>query len=279
MRPFRIKIKDRFTQAAKTLLLCSIALVPLSAFAWEYDSEAATTTQAVQLRTGAAFNKKWKNGLRLGISEEVRFDVYNSMVGPHFRKSYTTIDLGYKPIEYVKFDAGYTFRIIGADSTWSAAKKADVNEWMRHRVFFSVTGSYAFDYAKIYLRERAQLDMRTDSVNPLEKNKFNWVLRSRVGSEFIIPGKPVKPYLWVELINTLNAPEYQQKNGHQFISDVRTQAGIKWRVSRLSTLDFYYRFTYGYDRDINITKNKGKIELTEETLYMHSIGITYNLDW
>lgn len=279
MRPFRIKIKNRFAQAAKTLLLCSIALAPLSAFAWEYDSEAATTTQAVQLRTGAAFNKKWKNGLRLGISEEVRFDVYNSMVGPHFRKSYTTIDLGYKPIEYVKFDAGYTFRIIGADSTWSAAKKADVNEWMRHRVFFSVTGSYTFDYAKIYLRERAQLDMRTDSVNPLEKNKFNWVLRSRVGSEFIIPGKPVKPYLWVELINTLNAPEYQQKNGHQFISDVRTQAGIKWRVSRLSTLDFYYRFTYGYDRDINITKNKGKIELTEETLYMHSIGITYNLDW
>ena len=209
----------------------------------------------------------------------MRFDVYNSMVGPHFRKSYTTIDLGYKPIEYVKFDAGYTFRIIGADSTWSAAKKADVNEWMRHRVFFSVTGSYTFDYAKIYLRERAQLDMRTDSVNPLEKNKFNWVLRSRVGSEFIIPGKPVKPYLWVELINTLNAPEYQQKNGHQFISDVRTQAGIKWRVSRLSTLDFYYRFTYGYDRDINITKNKGKIELTEETVYMHSIGITYNLDW
>jgi hypothetical protein len=279
MRPFRIKIKNRFTQAAKTLLLCSIALVPLSAFAWEYDSEAATTTQAVQLRTGAAVNKKWHNGLRLGISEEVRFDVYNSMVGPHFRKSYTTIDLGYKPIEYVKFDAGYTFRIIGADSTWSAAKKADVNEWMRHRVFFSVTGTYTFDYAKIYLRERAQLDMRTDSVNPLEKNKFDWVLRSRVGSEFIIPGKPVKPYLWVELINTLNAPEYQQKNGHQFISDVRTQAGIKWRVSRLSTLDFYYRFTYGYDRDINITKNKGKIELTEETLYMHSIGITYNLDW
>ena len=279
MRPFRIKIKNRFTQAAKTLLLCSIALVPLSAFAWEYDSEAATTTQAVQLRIGAAFNKKWHNGLRLGISEEVRFDVYNSMVGPHFRKSYTTIDLGYKPIEYVKFDAGYTFRIIGADSTWSAAKKADVNEWMRHRVFFSVTGTYTFDYAKIYLRERAQLDMRTDSVNPLEKNKFNWVLRSRVGSEFIIPGKPVKPYLWVELINTLNAPAYQQKNGHQFISDVRTQAGIKWRVSRLSTLDFHYRFTYGYDRDINITKNKGKIELTEETLYMHSIGITYNLDW
>ena len=277
MRPFRIKIKNRFAQAAKTLLLCSIALVPLSAFAWEYDSEAAT--QAAQLRTGAAFNKKWHNGLRLGISEEVRFDVYNSMVGPHFRKSYTTIDFGYKPIDYLKLDVGYTLRIIGADSTWSATKKADPNEWIRHRLFFSATGSYTFRYAKIYLRERVQLDMRTDSVNLLEKNKYNVLLRSKIGTEFIVPGKPVKPYLWLELINTLNAPEYQQKNGHQFISDVRTQAGIKWRMSRLSTLDFYYRFTYGYDRDINITKNKGKIELTEEKLYMHSIGITYNLDW
>ena len=121
--------------------------------------------------------------------------------------------------------------------------------------------------------------MRTDSVNLLEKNKYDLVLRSKLGTEFIIPGKPVKPYLWVELINTLNAPEYQQKNGHQFITDVRAQAGVKWRVSRLSSLDFFYRFTYGYERDINITKKKGYIELTEETLYMHSIGITYLLDW
>ena len=75
-----------------------------------------------------------------------------------------------------------------------------------------------------------------------------------------------------------NAPEYQQKNGQQFISRVRTQAGVKWRVSRLSSLDFYYRFTYGYDRDINITKNKGNIELTEETLYQHSFGVSYHID-
>lgn len=286
MRPLRSKNKDRFAQGQKTnmirpivLCLCSLFLIPYSLYAWSYDSEAATTTQAAQLRFGAEFNKKWRNGLRLGICQELRFDVYNSAVGPHFRKSYTTIDLGYKPIEFVKFDAGYTLRILGPDSTWSATKKADPNEWIRHRVFFSVTGSYTFDYAKIYLRERLQLDMRTDSVNLLEKNKYNLVLRSKLGTEFIIPSKPVKPYLWVELINTLNAPEYQQKNGHQFITDVRAQAGVKWRVSRLSSLDFFYRFTYGYDRDINITKKKGYIELTEETQYMHSIGITYHLDW
>lgn len=263
----------RFFAVLAALAVCALA------HAWSYDSETATEMQAAQLRFGAEFNKKWRNGLRLGVSEDLRFDIYNSAVGPNFRKSYTTLEFGYKPIEYVKLDVGYTLRILGADSTWSATKKADPNEWIRHRVFFSVTGSYTFDYAKIYLRERVQLDMRTDSVNLLEKNKYNVLLRSKIGAEALIPGKPVKPYLWVELINTLNAPEYQQKDGRQFITDIRTQAGVKWRLTRLSSLDFFYRFSYGYNRDINITKKKGYIELTEEKQYMHSIGIVYNLDW
>ena len=54
---------------------------------------------------------------------------------------------------------------------------------------------------------------------------------------------------------------------------------MKWRLTKLSSLDFFYRFQYGYDRDINITKNKGYIQLTEEKSYLHAIGVTYNLDW
>ena len=121
--------------------------------------------------------------------------------------------------------------------------------------------------------------MRTDSVNLLEKNRYNWLLRSRLSAEFIVPGKPVKPYVWCELENTLNVPEYQQRNGKQYISHVRTQVGVKWRLTKMSSLDFYYRFQYGYNRDINITKNKGYIQLTEKTTYLHAIGVTYNLDW
>lgn len=263
----------------RLLVIGVLLLGSISTFAWNYDSEEAVTGHVAQVRFGAEFTKKWRNGLRLCVSEDLRFDAYNSLVGPNFRKSYTTIDFGYRPIEYVKFDLGYTLKLLGPDSTWSDSKRADANKWIRHRLYFSVTGSYTFDYAKLYLRERVQLDMRTDSVNLLEKNQFDWCLRSRLGAEALIPGKPVKPYLWVELINTLNVPEYQQRNGHQFITSVRTQAGVKWRLTRLSSLDFFYRFTYGYDRDINITKKKGYIQLTEETLYMHSIGVNYNLDW
>ena len=60
-------------------LLIALAVCAL-AHAVDYDSEAATTTQAAQLRFGAEFNKKWRNGLRLGIGQELRFDVYNSAV-------------------------------------------------------------------------------------------------------------------------------------------------------------------------------------------------------
>ena len=263
-------------------------LYSTSAFAWDYSSTGSTREDIVQLRTGAEFSKKWKNGLRLSIGEELRFNLYDveagtnakaakidTAYGASFSKSYTTLALAYAHPEftYIKLDAGYTLRLLG-NKGWS-----DPNKFLRHRVFFGVTGSYKTDLAKIYLRERFVCDMRTDSVNVLEKNLYNWTLRSRLGAEFVVPGQPVKPYLWVELENTLNAPEYQQKNGRQFISCVRTQAGVKWRITRLSSLDFFYRFQYGYDRNINVTKSKGNIQLTEQTAYLHAVGIVYNLDW
>lgn len=249
-----------------------LAAMPM-ALAWNYQSQESDTTQSMQLWVGVEFTKKWHNGLRLSIAEDLRFDVYNSTSGAALSKSYTTLTLCYSPIEYVKLDAGYTFKLHG-NKGWT-----DANEFLRHRVFFGVTGSYKTTYAKIYLRERALCEMRTDSVNLLEKNRYDWRLRSRIGIEFYIPGRPLKPYLWAELENTLNVPEYQQLNGQQYINRVRTQVGVKWRITKLSSLDFYYRFQYGYNRDINITKKKSYIELNEERSFQHAIGITYNLDW
>lgn len=262
----------------RAFLLILTTMSALSAFAWNYDSQTTSKQEVVQMRVGADFTKHWDCGVKLSIAEEVRFDLMyqlaDSNFGPGFNKFYTTIALSYAPIEYVKFDAGYTMRILGRRLT------ADYNEWLRHRVFFSVTGSYRFNVVKLYLRERALCEIRTDSVNLKEKNQYDWLLRSRVGAEFHILSKPnVKPYLWFELENTLNVPEYQQKNGHQYISHIRTQTGVKWRVSRLSSLDFYYRFQYGYNRDINITRKNGYIQLDEENHYTHSIGVTYNFDW
>lgn len=269
-------------------LLCVVCLLFLSpnVMAWEYDSYGNTMEQSVEIRVGADFSKKWKNGLSLSLSEDVRVCLYDKLSGvnakdefvdtvngPAFNKSYTTVALAYSPIKYLKFDVGYTLRLLGGKD-WS-----DYNEYLRHRLHIGLTGIYDTHYVKLSLRERLLCDIRTDSVNLLEKQQYEWLLRSRLAAEFYVPGKPVKPYAWIELENTLNATEYQQKDGHQYISQVRTQAGVKWRLSRRSSLDFYYRFQYGYNRDVNITKRKGYIQLTEETSYLHAIGMTYNLDW
>lgn len=269
-------------------LLCVVCLLFLSpnVMAWEYDSYGNTMEQSVEIRVGADFSKKWKNGLSLSLSEDVRVGLYDKLSGvnakdefvdtvngPAFNKSYTTVSLAYSPIKYLKFDVGYTLRLLGGKD-WS-----DYNEYLRHRLHIGLTGIYDTHYVKLSLRERLLCDIRTDSVNLLEKQQYEWLLRSRLAAEFYVPGKPVKPYAWIELENTLNATEYQQKDGHQYISQVRTQAGVKWRLSRRSSLDFYYRFQYGYNRDVNITKRKGYIQLTEETSYLHAIGVAYNLDW
>ena len=273
--------------------LCSVLclLYSAAAFATDYNSTGSTTEQRVQTRVGADFTKHWKCGVQLSIGEELRFDLMDNVVGTTskseaidtaygaaFNKSYTTLSLAYTPIEYVKLDAGYTLRILGRKD-WS-----DPNEFIRHRVFFGVTGSYKTQYAKLYLRERFLLEMRMDSVNTDEKQAYAWLLRSRLGADFYVPGKPVKPYIWAELENTLNAPEFQQNNGQQFITNVRLQAGVKWRITKLSSLNFYYRFTYGYDRDINVNKSyySGKtlkLRLDEQKEFQHAIGVQYSLDW
>ena len=285
MKGYRLQVIGyRLRVTGALLLLCSI-----STFA-QYDATGETTEQVVQLRVGAEFGKTWdRQGVKLSIGEELRFNLYDAQAGTNakgtvvdgnlgasFNRSYTTLALRYMhpDFEYIKADAGYTLRLLG-DKGWS-----DPNEFLRHRIFFGATAQYKMRYAKIHLRERALCDIRTDSVNVLEKNKVNWSLRSRIGADFYILQKPnVKPYVWCELENTLNVPTYQQRNGNQYISHVRTQAGVNWRVSKRSSLDFYYRFQYGYNRDINITKQKGYVQLTEETTYLHAIGIAYHFGW
>jgi len=83
------------------------------------------------------------------------------------------------------------------------------------------------------------------------------------------------------------AIELQQKyanndptqKGHQYVRRVRSSLGVVWRLTQRSSLDFYYRFNYGYDRDVTLKANSQKLLLTEETSYQHVIGIAYNFGW
>jgi len=279
--------------------LCSVfcVLSSLPAHAWDYSSTQNKDKHAAQLRVEASYGKKWKNGLGLRLAEDLRFDMVSnvaketasattsSLTGPRFNKSYTTLTLSYKhpQFAYLKGDIGYTLKLTNKDTL-------AVKEIMRHRAFFSLHGSYRYENWSFGLRERVLTEIRMDNLDQhtatgyYEDNRANWYLRSKIEVAYHAVSKPLKPYLWCELENTLNANPLQQyyaanntaNSGRQYIRYIRTGIGLTWRLDRRNSLDFSYRFQYGYDRDVNVKPKKQTIHLTEQRSLMHLIGISYH---
>ena len=278
------------------LIAIAVLLAP-PIHAWEYTSTQNETTHSAQLRLGADVQKKWKNGVALKLEEDLRFNLggttsletvsgtTTSAYPAAFNKSYTTLTLSYKPVQwpYIKLDAGYTLKLTNKDTL------AD-NKIMRHRVFMSVTGTYTYDRWSFSLRERVMSEIRMGELDQhlatgyYEHNRADWYLRSRLEIAYHAVSKPVKPYIWGEIENTLNANPLQQyyannntaNQGQQFSHRIRAEAGVTWKLNRANSLNFYYRFHYGYDRDVKVKKNKQTIHLTEERDYQHAIGIVYH---
>lgn len=262
-------------------------LVVLGVRAGNYDS--TRVAHKVEVRATASFTKHFQHNISLSISEEIRSQVYNSYNNPkYFNKSYTTLEVSYKPIKYFGISAGYTLKIQNSsDSIGSTKYKAhwsDANEFIRHRGIFALTGYYKTRFWSFSLRERLDLNGRTDSVNTLEKSKLDLRLRHRIYAVYSIPGRSLKVFGAVELINTLNQPlDYvnQELNTSygQYLSDVRVRVGVKWRIDQSNSLNFNYRFGYGQDYDVNITKTKQYVHLDRITSFEHVFGIVYEFDW
>ena len=266
------------------ILLCLCGTV-LSMKSQEMKSTEDLKIHAVELRVGADFVKHFDHqNLTLSISEQVRSRLYETDAKPYFHASYTTVALNWHPIPYLKVGAGYTMRLFG-DKGWS-----DPNEFIRHRPFITLTGQYKVGQWKFSLREKLDINCRTDSVNTSEKPKVALNLRHKLQAEYTFFAKPIKLYANCELKHTLNQPtEYINtayvnsygETGHfgQYVCNVRAYFGVRWRIDKLNSLDFAYRFNYGYDRDVNITHTKANVELTNQYEYTHALVITYKLDW
>ena len=273
--------------------------LPLSAFAWNYSETMNSTSHSAQMRFGADVHWRWKSGFGMSLDEDLRIDMLNSttlettagktttLSGPDFNKSYTTLAFSYKHprFTWLKADAGYTLKLVKKDTT-------AVEKIMKHRVFFGLTGSFNYENWSFSLRERAMTEIRMGDIDLhtatgcYEHNRAEWYLRSKIEVAYHAFSKPLKPYIWCELVNTLNANKLQQyyagnnlvNSGRQYIRRIRSSIGLVWKLTRRSSLDFYYRFNYGYDRDVNVKAKSQKIILTEERSFQHAIGIVYSFN-
>jgi hypothetical protein len=233
-------------------------------------SEQTTHTQTPEAHLFATFVKSFKHGLSLTLEEEIR--------SAPTHRSHTTVALGYAPIEYFNIYAGYTVKLYG-NQGWT-----NPNKFIRHRANVLLTGQVKLGQWNLSLREGVMLDARADEIDTREKNVVDFTLRSRLQAVYSIPKTPLAIVGKFEILNTLNAPvEYinsitSSTDYGQYISELRPELGLQWKIDKKNTLSLAYRYNYIYGRDINIL-DSGDVELSHNYTDKHLILLSYKLGW
>ncbi len=243
----------------------------------EYGTVSDTDLQA---RIGFDISKKIARGLHINWEEELRL---RSNLGAVDR-IHSALGVSYRVNPWFRVSTAYTF--IAIDHPGKKSTGYDKYWDLRHRAAADLlfTLKTADEKWSFSFRERPQFTFRTDSVNTAEKPKCNMVLRHRVKAEYRIHNLPLRPFVSVEVSNTLNAVKLA---GGNYIDKVRSMLGVEWRLNKQSAFEFYYRFDYVCNRDVSVRAeddhdgprwhNKGDLKsLIVEKGYFHILGVFYS---
>ncbi len=258
-------------------ILILMAFFPAFIFAQAAIIEKDTSIVTPEAHFFATFVKSFDHGISLTFEEEIR--------SAPTHRSHTTVGLTYAPIQYVNIYAAYTLKLYG-DQGWS-----DVNKYLRHRANFLITGQVKLGQWNLSLREGVMLDARCDEVDKREKNQVDFTLRSRLQAVYAIPETPLSIVGKFEILNTLNAPvdyvnealplqgELKGVSYGQYISELRPEAGVQWKINKQNSLTLTYRYNYLYDRGISIDDITENITITNKYTTKHLILLAYKFGW
>ena len=254
----------------KKNILILMACIPSFIFAQEAIIEKDTSIVTPEAHFFATFVKSFDHGLSLTFEEEIRS-------APSHR-AHTTIALGYTPIQYLNIYAGYTLKLYG-NQGWT-----DPNKYLQHRANILLTGQIKLGQWNLSLREGVMLDGRTGQVDKRIKNQVDFTLRSRLQAVYSIPETLLGIVAKFEILNTLNAPtEYINQVSNikygQYISELRPEAGVQWKINKQNSLTLTYRYNYLYDRGISIDDTIGNVTITNKYTTKHLILLAYKFGW
>lgn len=250
-----------------------------------------TTDNDFQFRAGWAITKNLSRKVNVEWSEEFRIrDTFGA-----FDRMYSEIGVEYTVLDWLKLQGRYTHMLINHKGKNKTEGKSYWEN--RHRGTLGVTFYYKTYYNwRFSLRELAQVTFLDNSVHGYklydkgEKANPKWVLKSRFKAEYAFRHIPFTPYAYIEVANTLNAPNAYEITGYNedgsqirkkhagngYIEKVRTAIGCEYRFDRRNSIDVYYRFDYEFNKDINIGANSGMLkDITEETSCINIIGVNY----
>lgn len=177
----------------------------------------------------------------------------------------------YKPVKYLKLDAGYSLLNNNFRENISYNSNGSYNNWIpsywgiRHRLHASVTGTYKFaNNLRVSLRERWQYTYRPEKTvtrwdfdnswweDKVRKGKGKNQLRSRLQLEYDKKRALLTPYASVELYNSWA------------VEKIRYTIGTDLNLSKQHVFNVFYRY-----------QNMKNVDDGDYDPDMHYIGVGY----
>ena len=192
-------------------------------------------------------NKKWSLGLEFEYRLKDNIEAGKRWGAPSRWNVALTAD--YKPLSWLKLDAGYKFMRDYSLAEWNEEKQEETEAFWgsKHRVFLSATGSYKAGRFKFSLRERWQYtyrhevpdvtyDWAHDRLEP-KKAKSKHVSRTRLMVSYDKKKAWYEPFVSVEM--------YLSKG----LEKMRYTAGCEFKLSKHDQIEVYYRYVDITDDD------------------------------
>ena len=226
-----------------------------------------TSDSDIQSRWRVALEIPLSKTLDLTISEQLR--TKNSF--ENLDKILTSLTLDYSPWRHVGFEGEYVFVNVNEGSDWK----------IKHRLNLAVIGKLSVGRFDLSLRERLRLVMRSYSTDKYITPDPFATLRTRLKADYRNKSR-WKPYAYVELYTTLNAPAAVDNRltdaveRDNYINRLRLCVGSTMKINNHNSMDFYY-MTH-FNRSFGAKYDDASGALASRTLKRvtaHVIGVDY----
>ena len=247
-------------------LMCVLCAGVFTLYAQEVPLDKISDSD-IQSRWRVALEIPLSKTLDLTISEQLR--TKNSF--ENLDKMLTSLSLDYSPWRHVGFEGEYVFVNVNESSDWK----------IKHRINLGVIGKLSVGRFNLSLRERVRFVVRSYPTDKYLTPDPFVTLRTRLKADYSNKSR-WKPYAYVELYTTLNAPAAVNNRltdaveRDNYINRLRLCVGSTMKINNHNSMDFYY-MTH-FNRSFGAKYDDASGALASRTLKRvtaHVIGVDY----
>ena len=232
-----------------------------------------TSDSDLQARVKAAIEFPLGEKVSLTWGEQLRM---KNMLGD-VDKVLSSLTLDYEPWRFLEVGTEYAF----------VNERKGAEDWrIKHRINFNVTGKLKVGRFDLSLRERVRFVVRSYDTNPYETPNPFTTLRTRLKAAYNTPTR-WKPYAYVELYTTLNAPAAVANclqnplssaniEDDDYMNRIRVVLGSEVKLGQKHKMDLHYMLNINRSHKMSYDDLTGDLQRWAlEKLCAHVICVEY----